>query len=266
MSNKEHKSFIAYAFADNSEEGNPAGVVLLDQWPSIDHMQKIAADNNLPETAFILPRGSDHSEWDIRWFTPIKEVPLCGHATLASAAVLDQVFSYSPQSFKFYAQRDFLEVKLVDSRYRLDLPSDIPTKSTLSIKVIEALGLKDVSIFKGRDYYLLKLSDEIDIKNTQPNFNLLKKYTSNGIIISSKGDDVDFVSRFFAPSMGIDEDYVTGSAHCVLVPFWSKILRKKRMYARQVSSRGGNLECSLKGDRIQLIGNVYIESERVKNV
>jgi len=266
MLNKDYKSYIAYAFADNSGEGNPAGVVLLDQWLDINVMQKIAADNNLPETAFILPRGIDHCEWDIRWFTPIKEVPLCGHATLASAAVLDQIFNYSPQSFKFHAERDVLEVRLVNSGYLLDLPSDIPTKSTLSIEVIEALGLRDVGIFKGRDYYLLALPDELSVSNTKPNFKLLKKIISNGIIISSKGNDVDFVSRFFAPSMGINEDYVTGSAHCVLVPFWANLLRKKRMSARQVSSRGGNLECSLKGDRIQLIGNVYIENERMKNI
>ena len=256
------ENYTAYAFADNADQGNPAGVVCLNEWLSKETMQKIATENNLPETASIFSREDKLHEWDIRWFTPIMEVPLCGHATLASAAVLHQIYNLSPSSFKFYAKRDFLEVKLARSKYLLDLPSDMPVKSKLSNEIIEALGLTHGSVFKGRDYYLLKLSNEIQIKNAEPDFNRLKKLTSNGIIISSKGDDVDFVSRFFAPAMGIDEDFVTGSAHCVLVPFWSQQLNKNNMLARQISSRGGNLECFLKKDRIELSGNVFIEMEK----
>ena len=266
MLNRKPENFTAFAFANNAEQGNPAGVVLLNEWLSQEIMQKIATENNLPETAFIFPRDNNPNEWDIRWFTPIMEVPLCGHATLASAAVLHQIYHYFPPSFKFYAKRDFLEVKLVKSKYLLDLPSDVPVKNKLSNEIIEALGLNDGCVYKGRDYYLVKLSDETQVKNAQPDFNRLKKLIINGIIISSEGTDVDFVSRFFAPAMGIDEDFVTGSAHCVLVPFWSHQLNKNKMLARQISSRGGNLECRLRKDRIELLGDVYIETEKYKNI
>ena len=152
------------------------------------------------------------------------------------------------------------------SKYLLDLPSDVPVKNKLSNEIIEALGLNDGCVYKGRDYYLVKLSDETEVKIAQPDFNRLKKLINNGIIISSEGTDVDFVSRFFAPAMGIDEDFVTGSAHCVLVPFWSHQLNKNKLFARQISSRGGNLECRLRKDRIELLGDVYIETEKYKNI
>lgn len=258
---RSYLNHTAYAFSNNKHQGNPAGVVLLDEWPKSESMQQIATANNHPETAFIVRQGSNDESWDIRWFTPLIEVPLCGHATLAAAAILDQKFNFKSNIYKFHGIRDRLDVSLSGDKYLLDLPVDRPIQANLSSDVIDSLGLNAMNISKGRDYYLIKISNEDEVLNMQPDFERLKLHTKNGIIVTSQGQEVDFVSRFFAPAMGINEDHVTGSAHCVLIPFWANYLAKNKLHARQLSPRGGYLECSLMGNRVQLIGDVCVDDK-----
>ena len=256
----------AYAFSRNKDAGNPAGVVLLDEWQNDETLQKIATENNLPETAFIVSRECDEKSWDIRWFTPLIEVPLCGHATLAAAAVLRQKFSFISDIYNFHGTRDRLDVSLSGTKYILDLPVDMPDRATLSKNVIDSLGLDDMRCFQGRDYYLIEIFNEDKLRDIQPDFKRLKLLTENGIIITTQGRNVDFVSRFFAPAMGINEDHVTGSAHCVLVPFWAKRLARNELYARQLSPRGGYLECFLKNNRVLLMGDVCVDNNVKKYI
>ena len=241
------------AFTDRSFGGNPAAVIPLEAWLSDSLMQKIAAENNLSETAFFVPMG--HSEWHIRWFTPAVEVPLCGHATLASAAVIHSKLGHSDWPITLQSASGPLTVDVDTDAFVLDLPTNYPQPVQLPEGLEEALGITVVESYIGNDIYMVVLPNEASVAALDPDLGPLAAVTEHGVIATAPGDHVDFVSRFFAPAIGIAEDPVTGAAHCVLTPYWSKRLNKSRLDARQISSRVGVLRCEDHGDRVKLRGS-----------
>lgn len=258
---KKIKMFQIDAFTDTLFSGNPAAVCILDKWLKDELMQSIAAENNLAETAFILQK---EDRFEIRWLTPTVEVDLCGHATLASAYALFNCLSYpepeiafdSPKSGKL---RVFKEKEILF----LDFPSDHLQEHADLQQVTKCIGAKCVQLYKGRTDYIAVLESEEHVFNLRPDFNGISKLPARGLIVTAKGEKVDFVSRFFAPQSGIDEDPVTGSAHTSLIPLWSKKLGKKEMKAQQLSQRGGSLTCVDKGERCFIGGQakLYLTGE-----
>ena len=248
------------AFAEKLFTGNPAAVIPLDKWLDDSMMQKIAMENNLAETAFFVKTANGY---DIRWFTPELEINLCGHATLASAFVLYNFLGYSHPQIQFQCKSGPLAVYREGELIHLDFPSWNPERlDEYPHELVNAIGNIEISgVYKNRDY-LIELNQEEDVVKCKPDFSLLKKV--NGmLIITAPGKEVDFVSRFFAPTAGIDEDPVTGSAHSQLIPFWSYKLGKNIMVARQLSKRGGTVLCEQKGDRVIMGGKCvfYMKGE-----
>lgn len=243
------------AFTDRLFSGNPAAVIF-SQLSDEELMQNIAAENNLSETAFI---REENNEYHIRWFAPLCEIDLCGHATLASAFIY---FKYiKPESSQFKVQslkNGVLKVSKKDDLLILDFPKDSLNKYGDGKFIEEIINTKVIELYKGRDDVLAIVESEKDIKNLNINIELLNNLTARGLIVSSSGDNCDFVSRFFAPSAGVNEDPVTGSAHTTLIPYWSKKLNKTSLVAQQLSERGGVLFCEDKGDRV-LIGGKAVE-------
>ena len=254
------KLFQADAFAASLFKGNPAAVVPLKQWLSDELMQQIALENNLSETAFFIPEG-DH--FHIRWFTPKAEVRLCGHATLATAHVIFNELEFQGEHIEFNSKSGILTVKKVEDKLQLDFPADFVQPVEPIPAFTEAFGIKPLATFKGRTDYLLLFDSEETIQNMEPNIQLLLSTDARGIIVTAKGNEVDFVSRFFAPAIGINEDPVTGSAHTTLIPFWANQLNKTEMTALQLSARGGQLWCALSGDRVLIAGKAvtYLRGE-----
>jgi len=248
------------AFSDKLFSGNPAAVIPLNSWIREPLMQQLAMENNLAETVFFVPNGADY---DIRWFTPAKEINLCGHATLASAFVLFTQLGYTRPSITFHSQSGPLVVTKDGDKISMDFPSWKPEKTAdYPDKLQEALGIKEiVGVYRSRDL-LVELNTEDDVKQAAPDFTLLKKL-GHKVIITAPGKEVDFVSRFFAPTYGVDEDPVTGSAHSQLIPFWSEKLDKTKMTARQLSPRGGQLWVEQRGERVQMGGQCvfYMKGE-----
>jgi PhzF family phenazine biosynthesis protein len=247
------------AFAGASFHGNPAGVCPLEKWPSDDILQKIAAENNLSETAFFCARGGDY---DLRWFTPETEVDLCGHATLASAFVLFSELGFKGNTIRFRSRSGVLTVTRDGDVMTLDFPSRPATPCAAPETLIRGLGRQPLEVLKARDY-LAVFKTEDDVRSLRPDFAALNAVDALGVIATAPGTDSDFVSRFFAPAAGINEDPVTGSAHCTLVPFWSPRLGKTTLFARQISRRGGELFCRLAGDRVLMGGKavLYLRGE-----
>ena len=251
------KKFTIYqvdAFAKEVFAGNPAAVLPLEEWPDDLLMQKIAMENNLAETAFFIPSSSENNEYDIRWFTPESEIDLCGHATLASAFVLYNYLDFDKPKITFHSQSGPLIISKKDKLIFLDFPSWPPERlETWPEEITRSLGEPEiVGVYKNRDY-IIELANEDMVKKCSPDFTLMKK-TKDNLIITAPGKEVDFVSRFFAPYLGIDEDPVTGSSHSQLIPFWSYKLGKDKMLARQLSKRGGELICEQKGERVSMGG------------
>jgi PhzF family phenazine biosynthesis protein len=248
------------AFTNKLFGGNPAAVVPLDKWISDELMQQLAMENNLAETVFFVPDGE---EFDIRWFTPVLEINLCGHATLASAFVLYTMLGYDKPKLVFNSKSGKLSIQKEGNIYKMDFPSWNPQKiNEYPADLQTALGVKEiVAVYKYRDL-LVELNTEEEVKNVQPDFTALKRIGEK-VIITAPGRNVDFVSRFFAPIAGIDEDPVTGSAHSQLIPFWYEKLNKKIMHAKQLSSRGGNIYCEQNGDRVIMGGECrfYMKGE-----
>jgi PhzF family phenazine biosynthesis protein len=253
--------FQADAFASSLFKGNPAAVVPLAQWLPDLTMQQIAAENNLSETAFFIVEDSNYH---IRWFTPKAEVNLCGHATLATAHVLFNELNYQGDILLFNSRSGILTVRKREDKLQLDFPADVVQPTELSPVFAEALGMAPLAAFKGRTDYLLLFESQDAIRDIKPNFHLLKQTDARGVMVTAAGKEVDFVSRFFAPRVGVDEDPVTGSAHTSLVPFWAKRLHKTELTAHQLSERGGQLWCTLLGDRV-LIGGGAITYLRGEN-
>jgi PhzF family phenazine biosynthesis protein len=248
------------AFTKEVFKGNPAAVCPLDEWLDESLMQRIALENNLAETVFFVKKGD---VYEIRWFTPLAEIDLCGHATLASGFVLFELLKTEDNFIRFHSHKSGeLTVEKRDERLILDFPSRPVSPVDAPEGLIEALGKAPQEVFKARDYFLIYESEE-EILGIKPNFSKLLDVGAHGYIVTAKGDSADFVSRFFAPEVGVPEDPVTGSAHCNLIPFWAERLGKNELFARQVSARGGELFCELKGDRVKIGGNAafYLKGE-----
>ena len=239
------------AFADKLFSGNPAAVIFSD----IDDsglMQKIAQENNLSETAFI---REESGAYFIRWFAPSCEIDLCGHATLASAFVYFNFINKSANEFIVNSKvNGQLRVDVSGDFLLLDFPKDTLRNNFMHEEILEVLGVPPIELYEGRDDILAILDNEVLVRGIKPDFSLLKNINKRGLIISAEGSDCDFVSRCFFPSTGVDEDPVTGSAHTTLTPYWSQKLEKKKLYAKQLSERGGVLYCEEKDSRVIIGG------------
>lgn len=241
------------AFSKGPFTGNPAAVVPLESWLSDDILQKIAEENNLSETAFFV---KENDIYHIRWFTPAVEVALCGHATLASAFVIFNELSHEGDLIQFTCKSGPISVKRSDDMLTLDFPTDQLEKQSDILSVLsEALGVKILELYKGRDDLMCIVESQDQVESLTPDFRLLKSVGMRGVLVTAPGRDVyDFVSRGFFPQSGIDEDPVTGSAHTSLTPYWSKRLGKTELYASQLSKRKGYLHCTYKFDRTLISG------------
>jgi PhzF family phenazine biosynthesis protein len=238
------------AFCSRPFAGNPAAVCPLPSWLPDDLMQSIAAENNLAETAFLVKEADGYR---IRWFTPTVEVDLCGHATLASAFVLAECMGLSEHKVVFASRSGVLEVLRDGDRYTLDFPSRPGSPIPVSPELTTALGPEPLEVLAARDV-LAVLENEEQVRSLRPDMKALQQIDTFAVIATAPGNDSDFVSRFFAPSQGIPEDPVTGSAHCTLTPYWSRRLGKQSMFARQISARGGELWVEDRGDRVRISG------------
>ena len=251
------------AFTDTLFKGNPAAVIPLEAWLEEELMQNIAAENNLAETAFICPAASGAVDFDIRWFTPLSEIDLCGHATLASAYVLFNIMDFHKEEIVLSCKSGIVKVKKEGEMIWMDFPSWKPERfNDYPAGLQEALGgVEIVGVYKHRDL-LVELMDEAAVRKCIPDFALINA-TGYKVIITAPGKTVDFVSRFFAPTVGVNEDPVTGSAHSQLIPFWSDKLEKEKLSAQQLSMRGGHLMCTQNGDRVMMGGDCvfYMKGE-----
>jgi PhzF family phenazine biosynthesis protein len=251
--------FQVDAFTDTVFSGNPAAVCPLEHWLADHLMQQIALENSVAETAFFIPldRG-----FEIRWFTPEIEMDLCGHATLAAAHVISRHLYPSLSSIQFQSKSGDLSVAIEGKLITLNFPSRSPVPSKAPQVILDAIQHEPVEILKSRDYFLV-FEDEDIIRNMKPNQSILNQINLNpgGIIVTAKGKEADFVSRFFTPQASIFEDPVTGSAHCSLIPYWSEKLGKDSMLALQLSPRGGKLFCKNAGDRVLISGEAVTYQE-----
>ncbi len=251
--------YLIDAFTSRAFTGNPAAVCPLTEWLPEKTMQAIAAENNLSETAFFIKKGEDY---ELRWFTPTTEVDLCGHATLASAYLILNKIEPDKSAVHFHSKSGILNVTKEGKLLALDFPSRPAEPAQAPFELLNGLGIQPKEVLKARDYLVL-LESEKAVKNLKPDFAELSRLEQASVIVTAPGEGVDFVSRFFAPGFGIPEDPVTGSAHCTLIPFWSKRLNKTKLIARQVSARGGELFCEDKGERVKIAGEaaLYLEGE-----
>ena len=242
------------AFSDRVFAGNPAAVCPLQQWLADDVLQAIAAENNLPQTAFFVP---EEGGYNLRWFTPNVEVDLCGHATLASAYVLMEQRGHAASTVAFRTASGTLNVSRQNNRYVLDFPARVPRRRQTTPQLVAALGVEPDEVWQARDIMAV-FATEQHVRSIVPDMTLLKQLETFGVIVTAPGQESDFVSRFFAPAQGVTEDPVTGSAHCTLVPYWGEQLGKNSLHARQVSKRGGELWCEWKGDRVEIAGQAAL--------
>lgn len=244
------------AFSDRPFAGNPAAVCPLDQWIDDQTMQQIAMENNLAETAFFVKKDD---LFELRWFTPTVEVDLCGHATLASAYVLFEKLKYAGDSIRFYSPRSgTLLVRKKDKEYTLDFPADQLKEVALTRDLTSCFDHEPVKALKGLTDYMLIFEKESQVKSIEIDMGKISQLNARGVIITAPGEQVDFVSRFFAPQSGVAEDPVTGSAHTSLCPYWSKALAKTKLTARQLSKRGGDLKVEYQGNRVLISGQAVL--------
>jgi PhzF family phenazine biosynthesis protein len=249
-----NKLYIVDAFADKPFSGNPAAVCLMQSDHPADWMQSIAAEMNLSETAFVLPTGTD--EWNLRWFTPNTEVDLCGHATLAASHVLWHECGERGERLRFQTRSGLLQAMREGDRIGLDFPADYPSGIPINHLLEKALGIAPLQIYQGREDLLLLFDCVDELYRLDPDMELLSQIDTRGVIVTARSDraEYDFVSRFFAPSVGVSEDPVTGSAHCTLGPFWAERLERNELTGYQASKRGGVVGIKLMGQRVKLIG------------
>ncbi len=249
------------AFAKEPFEGNPAAVISLETWIPDDLMQSIAEENNLSETAFFVPTKTGYH---IRWFTPTMEVDLCGHATLAAAFVLFNFLGCNKGMVEFESKSGKLTVLQKDDWLVMDFPAQAPTLCNIPDEVIRAFNKKPIVCLRSVDYILV-FETESDVSSIRPDMDYLRKLDLRGVVITAESKQYDFVSRFFAPKYGIDEDPVTGSSHTQLVPYWAERLGKTKLTAKQVSRRGGELVCEIQNDRVLISGMAakYLEGRIV---
>lgn len=252
--------YVADAFAETPFSGNPAGVCILDEALDEALMQKIAGENNLAETAFIVPRAD--GDYDLRWFTPATEIDLCGHATLASAFILHEVLGMDKAVYRFHTRSGLLEVTPKGGLYEMDFPAWPPEPVEITPAMRRAFG--GVLEAHWRRDLILVLENEAAVRNYQPDFTAIAAVPDAfGIAITAKGEAYDFVSRMFAPNQGIPEDPVTGSTHSILIPLWAERIGKNTLLARQLSARGGTLYCENRGARVKISGRarLYLKGE-----
>lgn len=255
------KLFQIDAFTEKVFGGNPAAVCVLDSWLEGEKMQQIAAENNLAETAFVVRAGE---AYELRWFTPTVEVDLCGHATLAAAYVLFRYYNHPSDCVSFHSLHSgVLTVIRQEDELTLDFPADELVEAETPEALITAFGKAPLETYKGKTDYLLIYPSREDVAAFDPDINLINSVSARGIIVSAPGRQVDFVSRFFCPQVGINEDPVTGSAHTTLTPFWSERLGKKVLTAKQLSARRGDLKCEFLGSRVKITGKAvtYLTGE-----
>lgn len=244
------KIYQVDAFTDHIFGGNPAAVCPLDAWIKEELMQQIAMENNLSETAFFVKAGDIYH---IRWFTPEMEIDLCGHATLASAHVIFNYLNHNAKTIDFKYGGGSLSVIREADLLTMDFPAISSSETEVTEQLVSGLGKRPTKALKARDMLVL-FENEREIRDLVPDFSTLAQIEHLGIIATAPGENVDFVSRFFAPRAGINEDPVTGSAHCMLIPFWADILGKSTLKARQLSARGGELYCKDNDDRVLISG------------
>jgi PhzF family phenazine biosynthesis protein len=242
------------AFTGQVFSGNPAAVCPLREWLPAELMQKIASENNLSETAFFVPEGDGYR---IRWFTPAAEVDLCGHATLASAYVFFTFIETAASQIRFASRSGPLRVARSGEMLTMDFPSQPPVPCTAPPALISSLGRTPREVLSSEDYFVV-YEKEDDVRSLNPDMAGLGSLDLRGVIVTAPGSDADFVSRFFAPALGIPEDPVTGSAHCALIPYWSRRLGKDDLFARQISGRGGELFCRNMSDRVAISGRAVL--------
>jgi len=247
------------AFASKLFEGNPAVVCPLEAWLPGEIMQSIAAENNLSETAFFVPKGNGYH---IRWFTPVSEVDLCGHATLAAAYVLFNILGYNKDKIEFDSKSGILAVTKDNEWLIMDFPAQPPVVCDIPKEIVKAFDIDPIECLKSEDLIVV-FESEIDIESANPDFEQLKKLDFRGVIITAKSTRYDFVARFFAPKYGIPEDPVTGSAYTQLAPYWASKIGSKRFSVKQLSSRGGELTCEIVEDRVLISGKAikYMEGK-----
>lgn len=247
------------AFTSKLFGGNPAAICPLKEWLPDEPMQKLAAENNLSETAFFVKEGEGYK---LRWFTPEYEIDLCGHATLASAFVLFNHLNYSFEDIHFYTKSGELVVRKKGDLIELNFPSRMPQPCEIPEALLKGVNFPPAKVLKSRDYFLV-YEDEALIKQIIPDFQYLNQLDTIGVIVTAASKEVDFVSRFFVPNSVIGEDPVTGSAHCNLIPYWAKELNKTTLTAQQLSARQGELFCEDKGDRVMMAGKavLYLKGE-----
>jgi len=254
------KYFIVDAFADSLFKGNQAGVCLLDEWLDTATMQKIAFENNLAETAFVVKR---EKHYDLKWFTPEIEIDLCGHATLASAFIVFSFIDTAADVIEFNTLSGILKVSRSEDMYEMDFPARSPKKIELTPQMSESVGVPVLEAYISRDLLML-VEDEEKVLDLVPDYEIMKALPDSlGKIVTARGTNADFVSRFFMPGSSIPEDPVTGSAHSTLIPFWAERLGKDEMIAKQLSERGGTLYCKNEGDRVKIAGKavLYLQGE-----
>ena len=248
------------AFAEKVFEGNPAAVVPLQNWLPDETMQKIALENNLSETAFFCP---NEKNFKIRWFTPASEVDLCGHATLATAHVLYNHLGYNADEILFDSRSGIFKVTKNKGLIILNFPSSSVDAKDIPANLKTAFNVYPVKCFAGRNDLMLVFNNESDIIDLRPDFTKIIQLNTRAIICTAPSEKYDFVLRFFAPKVGINEDPVTGSAHTMLIPYWADRLKKTKMIARQVSKRGGTLYCTYLNNRVEIGGKAisYLQGE-----
>jgi len=251
-------SWVIYqvdAFAERPFSGNPAGVCILERTAQETWMQAVASEMNVAETAFLAPRGD--GSFDLRWFTPSVEVDLCGHATLASAHILwEERHVPIGDRARFHTKSGLLVAWREAETIRMDFPSEPVTAAEPPLALAEALGVPFAFVGRNRMDWLVELADEVAVQCVRPDLRALSSLEVRGVIVTARSAsrETDFVSRFFAPAAGVDEDPVTGSAHCALAPYWAGKLGKLALVGDQLSTRGGRVECTLAGDRVVLGG------------
>ncbi|MEH7481338.1 PhzF family phenazine biosynthesis protein [Neobacillus drentensis] len=251
------KYYVVDAFAEKVFEGNPAGVCIMKNWIPDEIMQKIAIENNLSETAFAV---MEEKIYRLRWFTPGGEINLCGHATLATAYVIMNYIEMQVDTLQFETMSGVLTVNKLGELYEMDFPAVPSEELPITEQMIDALGVRPVETYLNRDLVFVLESEEA-VKNANPDFSKLEKLPEGlGVCITAKGSEYDFVSRGFFPKLKINEDPVTGSLHCSLIPFWSQRLEKREMVAKQLSSRGGTLYCKHEGTRVKMAGKAALYS------
>lgn len=252
-------AYVVDAFAGEIFRGNPAAIISLDSWLPDSLLQAMAAEHNLAETAYFVPEGN---AWRLRWFTPQVEMDLCGHATVAAAFVMKQCLGMDLSHIDFLSRSGLLGVDIADGIYTLDFPSRPPAAVPSDPALLAGLGTAPETLLASRDYFAV-YPDQATVAGLAPDMGALKKAEKKAVIATAPGAEpgVDFVSRFFAPALGVDEDPVTGSAHSTLIPYWAQRLGKTKLFGKQISPRGGELFCELRGDRVGIGGRAVLYSK-----